>query len=65
MREPLAYRMRPAGLDDILGQKDLVGENGVIRKCVEKGTIFSSIFYGPPGTGKRGLACSGRSPENA
>lgn len=56
MREPLAFRMRPSSLDDILGQQDLVGEKGIIRKCIEKGTIFSSIFYGPPGTGKTTLA---------
>ena len=56
MREPLAMRMRPEKLEDILGQKDLVGENGVIRKCLEKDTIFSSIFFGPPGTGKTTLA---------
>ena len=56
MREPLAYRMRPETLDDILGQKKLVGKDGVIRKCIEAGTIFSCIFYGPPGTGKTTLA---------
>ena len=52
MREPLANRLRPKTLDEILGQKKLVGKNGVIRKCVEKGQMFSAIFYGPPGTGK-------------
>ena len=56
MRQPLAVRMRPQTLDDILGQKELVGENGIIRKCVLKNTIFSSIFYGPPGIGKTTLA---------
>ena len=52
MREPLANRLRPKTLDEILGQKKLVGKNGVIHKCVEKGQMFSAIFYGPPGTGK-------------
>jgi len=52
MREPLAFRLRPQTLDEILGQKHLVGPNGVIRKCIENDTIFSMIFYGPPGTGK-------------
>ena len=52
MKEPLAFRLRPQKLDEILGQKHLVGPNGVIRKCIENDTIFSSIFYGPPGTGK-------------
>ena len=56
MREPLAFRMRPESLDEILGQKHLVGKDGVIRKCIENDTIFSCIFYGPPGTGKTTLA---------
>ena len=56
MREPLAFRLRPEKIDDILGQKDLVGENGIIRKCLKNDTIFSSIFFGPPGTGKTTLA---------
>ena len=56
MRQPLAFRLRPEKLDDILGQQDLVGENGVIRKCINNDTIFSCIFYGPPGTGKTTLA---------
>ena len=56
MREPLAFRLRPEKLDDILGQTNLVGEKGVIRKCLNNDTIFSAIFYGPPGTGKTTLA---------
>ncbi|MBR3228387.1 MAG: replication-associated recombination protein A [Erysipelotrichaceae bacterium] len=56
MREPLAMRMRPERLEDILGQKELVAENGVIRKCLAKDMVFSSIFFGPPGTGKTTLA---------
>ena len=56
MREPLAFRLRPETLNDILGQKHLVGEEGVIRKCIESDTIFSMIFFGPPGTGKTTLA---------
>ena len=45
MRQPLAYRLRPDKLDDILGQEDLFGKDGVLRKCVENDTIFSSIFF--------------------
>ena len=56
MKQPLAFRLRPETIDDILGQKDLVGENGVIRKCINNNTIFSSIFFGPPGVGKTTLA---------
>ena len=56
MREPLAFRLRPENLDEILGQKHLVGKDGVIRKCSENDTIFSCIFFGPPGTGKTTLA---------
>ena len=56
MRQPLAFRLRPEKIDDILGQEDLVGKNGVIRKCLKNDTIFSCIFFGPPGTGKTTLA---------
>lgn len=56
MNKPLAYRLRPQSLDDIIGQKHLVGQNGIIRKCVDNNTIFSSIFFGPPGIGKTTLA---------
>ena len=56
MREPLAFRLRPTKLEEIIGQKHLVGKDGVIRKCLEEDTIFSSIFFGPPGIGKTTLA---------
>ena len=56
MKEPLAYRLRPETLDEIIGQKHLVGKNGVIRKCINEDTIFSLIFFGPPGIGKTTLA---------
>ena len=56
MKEPLAYRMRPESLDEMLGQKKLIGKDGVIRKMIENEAIFSCIFFGPPGTGKTTLA---------
>lgn len=56
MNEPLAFKLKPEKLDDIIGQKHLVGENGIIRKCVNQKRIFSMIFFGPPGIGKTSLA---------
>lgn len=56
MKEPLAFRMRPQVLDDVIGQKHLIGEGNVLRRCIEEKRIFSMIFYGPPGTGKTTLA---------
>lgn len=56
MREPLAFRMRPTSIDEVIGQEHLIGENQVIRKCIENNVLFSMIFYGPPGTGKTTLA---------
>ncbi len=56
MKQPLAFRMRPEKLEDIIGQEHLVGKDGIIKKCLDEDTIFSLIFYGPPGTGKTTLA---------
>lgn len=56
MREPLASRMRPQCLDEVIGQKHLIAKGKVIRRCIEEQSIFSMIFYGPPGTGKTTLA---------
>lgn len=56
MMQPLAYRMRPETLDEIVGQKHLIGENKILRKCVLEEKLFSMIFFGPPGTGKTTLA---------
>lgn len=56
MKEPLAFRMRPQTLNEVIGQKHLIGEGKVIRRCIEEKRIFSMIFYGPPGTGKTTLA---------
>lgn len=53
---PLAERMRPQSLDDYIGQKHLVGGNGIIRKMIESGRVNSFILWGPPGVGKTTLA---------
>ncbi|MDR0957281.1 MAG: replication-associated recombination protein A [Candidatus Nomurabacteria bacterium] len=53
---PLAERMRPHSLDEVIGQKKLVGENGILRKIVDNKEPTSLIFWGPPGTGKTTLA---------
>lgn len=56
MNEPLAFRMRPTSINEIVGQQHLLGENKVIRRCIEQKRLFSMIFYGPPGCGKTTLA---------
>ncbi|MFY0688716.1 MAG: replication-associated recombination protein A [Cyclobacteriaceae bacterium] len=53
---PLAERMRPSSLTQIIGQDHLVGKNGVLRKAIQSGHVPSIIFWGPPGTGKTTLA---------
>ena len=54
--EPLAQRMRPKSLDEIVGQKHLVGDKGVIRRMVNNKNISSMILFGNPGIGKTTLA---------
>ncbi len=54
--QPLAERMRPATLDDFIGQEHLVGKNAVLRKMIESGNLSSLILWGPPGVGKTTLA---------
>jgi putative ATPase len=53
---PLAEKLRPATLDEYIGQKHLVGENSILKKAIESGNIPSMIFWGPPGVGKTTLA---------
>ncbi len=56
MTAPLADRLRPESLDDIVGQNHLLGENMPLRKIIESGEIPNLIFYGPSGVGKTTLA---------
>lgn len=53
---PLAERIRPRTLDDVVGQQHLIGKGSVLRKSVENKSLGSVIFWGPPGTGKTTLA---------
>ena len=53
--KPLAYRMRPRTLDEVVGQTHLVGEGKIIYRMVKAKQLSSMILYGPPGVGKRPL----------
>jgi len=53
---PLADRMRPASLDEFLGQEHIAGKNSFLRRAIASDKLGSCIFYGPPGTGKTTLA---------
>ncbi|MDL2228909.1 AAA family ATPase [Treponema sp. OttesenSCG-928-L16] len=53
---PLADRMRPRVLDDIVGQDHIVGPGRLLRRAIQADRLSSLIFYGPPGTGKTSLA---------
>ena len=55
-KEPLAYRMRPQTLSEYVGQEDIIGENTILRRAIERDLVSSIILYGPPGTGKTTLA---------
>ncbi len=56
MVQPLAYRLRPKTLDEVIGQTDLVGKDGFLRNSTKTHTMVSIIFYGPPGCGKTTIA---------
>ncbi len=53
---PLAERMRPSTIDEVVGQAALVGERGVLRTLIARGELPSLVFWGPPGSGKTTLA---------
>ena len=55
-RAPLAARLRPRSIDEVVGQQHLVGEGAPLRLLVETDRLTSALFWGPPGTGKTSLA---------
>lgn len=54
--QPLAYRMRPTKLEEVVGQQDLIGPGKIIWRMVKARLLSSMILYGPPGTGKTSIA---------
>ena len=56
MKQPLADEIRPKTLDEVVGQKHLIGPNAVLRRLIESGTEGNMVFYGPSGTGKTTIA---------
>lgn len=55
-RVPLAERMRPKTLDEVIGQEEIIGDGKILTEIVKKGEPVNLIFWGPPGTGKTTLA---------
>ena len=56
MDQPLADRLRPNSIDEVVGQRHILGEQGVLRRIIQGGNIPNLIFYGPSGTGKTTVA---------
>ncbi|MEN1969300.1 replication-associated recombination protein A [Lentibacillus sp. N15] len=55
-QKPLAYRMRPTHIQEIIGQEHLVGEGKILRRMIDAERLASMILFGPPGTGKTSMA---------
>lgn len=53
---PLASRMRPASLEEVVGQQHMIGKDKLLYRAIKADKLSSVIFYGPPGTGKTTLA---------
>ena len=53
---PLAARLRPTTLDEVVGQQHIIGKDKLLYRAIQADKISSIIFYGPPGTGKTTLA---------
>lgn len=56
IEKPLAERLRPASLDEFLGQNKILGDRSMLRQSIESDNVPSMIFWGPPGCGKTSLA---------
>ncbi|WP_082795337.1 replication-associated recombination protein A [Alkalihalobacillus trypoxylicola] len=56
IKEPLSYRMRPRNIDEIAGQKHIIGPQTALTKMIKKGYVPSLLLYGPPGVGKTSIA---------
>ena len=53
---PLASRLRPTSLDEVVGQEHIIGKDKLLYRAIQADKLSSLIFYGPPGTGKTTLA---------
>ena len=54
--QPLAARLRPRTIDEVVGQQHIVGKDKLLYRAIKADKLSSIIFYGPPGTGKTSLA---------